>query len=575
MKKLMCRFDTTRHGWIATVALILMGSTAHAQTYEFALNWRAIGTTVVDNSRAGVSGGPVSGLWFSPQGDRLEVQLTSGRQFATTDFESWAPIATPGTRALATWAVVDSLPEPNARPVASPSNAYRVYAAGQWLYRSDDSGRHWTNLITDGNVQLIGKNVRGITISPLDPDRIAVATDEGIWLSIDGGSTWNSLNSGLPNLRLPRLLAAPAGGRGLRAQWENGAVIEWLPGSKSSWMSTTEPAPTRDPLRWAESDARLEVRTTDRAHVYRSLNGGLQWDDLTSDLAAQQIFGIAADRASGAIYVATERGVFYTLNNLETATAPTSWIRLGGNLPREAALDVLLNPGGNFLYASLAGEGVFLTYAPHRRRTPALISAADLQTRAAAPGGLMSVVGMKLTQAQLAGQSLPILSANADETQVQIPYEASLTTGSLELSTGRNTLRLDLDIAPTAPVIFTDRDGAPLLLDADSGELLDPAQPLRAGTRVQILLTGLGRVEPAWPAGVAAPAQNSPRVVAPVRVWLNDQTLEVSKSELAGGYVGFYAVETKLPPVVDNGFAEIRVEAAGRFSNTIRVRVTL
>jgi uncharacterized protein (TIGR03437 family) len=305
------------------------------------------------------------------------------------------------------------------------------------------------------------------------------------------------------------------------------------------------------------------------------LNAGRQWDDLTSDLPAQEIYGLAADRASGAIYLATERGVFYTLNNLEAASGPTSWIRLGGNLPREAALDVLLNEGGNFLYVSIAGEGVFLTYAPHRRRNPSMISAADLNSKTAAPGGLMSVVGMKLTQVQLAGRPLPILSATADETQLQIPYDAVIPSPAFELKSETASLRMDLEVTATAPVIFTDRDGAPLLLDAETGELLDPTLPLKAGMRVQILLTGLGRVSPEWPAGKAAPAQNSPRVVAPVRVWLNGQTLEVAKAELAGGYIGFYAVETRMPPIVDNAVATLSVEAGGRFSNTIQIRTSL
>ena len=574
----MCRFDTVRRLWVATLGLFFLAGGAFAQSYEFALTWRAIGTTVVSNSRAGFSSGPVAGVWFVPDGSELEIQLTNGRLYRTADFETWTLAQKAGARATVASKIVDALPEAEAKAYAAPGNSYRAYATGKWLYRSDDGGKHWTNLVAAEGVQLIGAGVSSLSISPVDPDRIAVVTSEGVWMSVDGGGTWVSLNTGLPNLRLTRLLSAPQGGRGLVAEWENGGTVEWLPGAKAGWVVGREARAVRDPMRWADAERpeiRLEARTTDRTRLYRSLNGGVQWDDLTSDLPAQQIYGLAADRASGAIYLATERGVFYTLNNLEAASAATSWIRLGGNVPREAALDVLLNEGGNFLYASIAGEGVFLTYAPHRRRNPSLISAADFNSRAAAPGGLMSVVGMKLTQAQLAGRSLPILSATADETQVQIPYDAVIPSPALELNNGSGAVRMELELTATAPVIFTDRDGAPLLLDAQTGELLDPTQPLKAGMRVQILLTGLGRVEPSWPAGIAAPVRNAPKVVAPVRVWLNGQTLEVAKAELAGGYIGFYAVETKLPPVVDEGFADLRVEAGGRNSNTIRVRTAL
>jgi uncharacterized protein (TIGR03437 family) len=574
----MCPIDTVRRGLVVSLGIFILAGTALAQSYEFALNWRAIGTTVVYNSRAGFSGGAVAGVWFSSDGLSLEAQLPNGRYYRTTDFETWTAVKGPGSHAELLQQGVATLPETGARAFVAPGSTYRAYGAGQWLWRSDDSGKHWTNLVASGESVLIGANVRALAISPTDADRIAVVTDEGIWVSVDGGSSWVSLNSGLPNLRLTRLIAAPQGGRGLLAQWENNELVEWVPGSKAAWVAHGEMLPARDALQWVDSERlelRLEVRNTDRARVLRSLNAGRQWDDLTSDLPAQKIFGLAADRASGAIYAATERGVYYTVNNLETASAPTSWIRLGGNLPREAALDVMLNEGGNFLYVSVAGEGVFLTNAPHRRRNPTLISAADLNSRTAAPGGLMSVVGMKLTQAHLAGQSLPILSATADETQVQIPYDAVIPSPGLELSSAGGATRMDLELTETAPVIFTDRDGAPLLLDAETGELLDPTQPVKAGMRVQILLTGLGRVDPAWPAGVAAPALDPPKVVAAVRVWFNGQTLEVSRAELAGGYVGFYAVETKLPPVLDTGYGTLRVEAAGRDSNTIRVRTVL
>jgi uncharacterized protein (TIGR03437 family) len=579
MKKPMCLFDTVRRLHFTTLGLFLLATTSYAQSYEVSLSWRAIGTTLIFNSRAGLSSGPVSAVWFSPDATALEVELPGGKLYRTTDFETWAPIPRSGPHAAPQSKIVDTLPEPGARAYAAPGSAYRAYAAGRSLWRSDDAGKHWSNLVASGDTQLIGQNVLALSIAPSDPDRLAVVTSEGLWLSTDGGASWLSLNAGLPTLNLTRLIAAPQGGRGLIAEWQNSELVEWLPGAKAAWLARGNAAPARQSLRWldaARASTRLEVRTSDRPRLYRTLNDGTQWDDLTSDLPAQQILGLTADHTSGAIYLATELGVYYTLNNLEVSSGPTSWVRLGGNLPRAAALDVLLNEGGNFLYASITGEGVFLTYAPHRRRSPALISAGDLTSRAASPGSLMSVVGLKLSQAQIAGRSLPILSANNDETQLQIPYDAAIPSPAIELNSATGaTLRLDLDLADTAPVIFTDRDGAPLVLDAETGELLDPSRPLRAGMRIQILATGLGRVEPSWPAGVAAPAQNSPRVVAPVRVWLNGQTLELSKAELASGYVGFYAIETKLPPVLDDAIAELRIEAAGRFSNTIQVRTSL
>ena len=51
------------------------------------------------------------------------------------------------------------------------------------------------------------------------------------------------------------------------------------------------------------------------AYVLRTMNGGSFWDDITANLPeTAAAHGVAADRASGAIYVATDAGVFYHRN---------------------------------------------------------------------------------------------------------------------------------------------------------------------------------------------------------------------------------------------------------------------
>src|SRR5581483_9358603 len=102
---------------------------------------------------------------------------------------------------------------------------------------------------------------------------------------------------------------------------------------------------------------------------------------------------------------------------------------------------------------------------------------------------------------------------------------------------------------------FTDRDGSPMLLDAESGVMLDAMNPARSRGRIQILASGLGRVNPEWPTGVAGPAENPPAVVAPVRAYLDRQPVEVSRAVLAP-YVGFYLIELEIPKLVNAGPAE-------------------
>jgi uncharacterized protein (TIGR03437 family) len=112
-----------------------------------------------------------------------------------------------------------------------------------------------------------------------------------------------------------------------------------------------------------------------------------------------------------------------------------------------------------------------------------------------------------------------------------------------------------------------------LITDADTGLLLDGSTPVRPGTRLQIFATGLGRVRPDWPAGIPAPLQDVPQVIAPVRVLLDREPLDVTRATLAPGYVGLYLIEVELSSVLNDGTAELLLEVDGQVSNRVKLYV--
>jgi uncharacterized protein (TIGR03437 family) len=122
-------------------------------------------------------------------------------------------------------------------------------------------------------------------------------------------------------------------------------------------------------------------------------------------------------------------------------------------------------------------------------------------------------------------------------------------------------------------VIFVARDGSPMLLDSDQGVTLDAMNPAHSGTRIQILATGLGRVAPDWPTGVPAPLQNSPHVAGSVHVYLDRAPVEVTRAQLAPGYIGFYLVEITIPKITNYGPAELYLDVDGAASNRVRVYI--
>ena len=336
---------------------------------------------------------------------------------------------------------------------------------------------------------------------------------------------------------------------------------------------------------WADpSDPRIAIAVLGAAtlgasasgapvHVLRTVNGGAVWDDMTGNLADTAVHAVTADRASGAVYIASDRGVFYASVDLETIGSPVSWTRLSGLPNNAAATDVKLDDGANQLWAAVDGFGVYSTLAPHRLRDPRVVSAADFVARAAAPGSLVSVAGARVTSAQAGNFSAAVLASTETETQIQIPFEARGSTISLAVSSeGRSLTLPSVPLEPVAPAIFVSRDGSPMLLDAESGVMLDAMTPAHSRGHIQILSTGLGRVTPDWPTGLAAPVDNPPRVAATVHAWLDRQPVEVTKAVLAP-YIGYYLIEIEVPKIVNYGPAELYLEVGGQTSNRVRVYI--
>jgi uncharacterized protein (TIGR03437 family) len=219
------------------------------------------------------------------------------------------------------------------------------------------------------------------------------------------------------------------------------------------------------------------------------------------------------------------------------------------------------------------GYGVYSTLAPHRFRDPRVVSAADFVARAAAPGSLVSVAGARVTSGQVGSLQLAVLASTETESQIQIPFEARGSSISLAVSSGDRQMTLpSVPLETAAPAVFVARDGSPMLLDAETGVMLDAMTPARSRAHIQILSTGLGRVTPDWPTGLAGPVDNPPRVAATVRAYLDRQPVEVTKAVLAP-YIGYYLIEIEIPKIVNYGPAELYLEVGTQSSNRVRIYI--
>ncbi|MEP7353297.1 MAG: hypothetical protein ABI824_08730 [Acidobacteriota bacterium] len=324
-----------------------------------------------------------------------------------------------------------------------------------------------------------------------------------------------------------------------------------------------------------------------QSRVVGTFNGGIRWDDLTANLAETGIHGVTADPNSNpalpsAVYIATDHGVFWARFNLGAMSGQPVWTLVQG-LPAARIADVRLDTESVQLWADLEGLGLYATLAPHRMDDPKVVSASDRIARATAPGALLTIAGAKANSVRVnssatpGGMQIPLLDASETESQVQVPFDATGSSLTLSAVTQNSTTQNDsaqfppLRLQPTSPAISVLDDGTPLLLDADRGVLLDGSNPVRSHMRVQILATGLGKVRPDWPAGTPAPLQNSPQVVAPVTAYLDREPLAVKRAIYAPGMIGVYLVEVEIPVLINQGIAELHIEAGGQASNTVRI----
>jgi len=315
------------------------------------------------------------------------------------------------------------------------------------------------------------------------------------------------------------------------------------------------------------------VSGTTGPHVLRSTNEGKFWDALDGNLPNTNVYSVTADRASGAVYVATAKGVFYGRADLEGAsTNPVNWQNLTERLPQAAATDVALDAAGVQVYIAVDGFGVFAAAAPHRRNNLQVVNAADFSTRPAAPGSLLSVIGGRVTAATAGSMSYPVLANILGESQIQVPFEAVGPSVALALQTEAGRVTRDLAVQPVSPaILLLSRDGAPALYDADSGLALDGRNTAHSNARVQIMATGLGRVTPDWPTGMPAPLNSPPAVAASVKVFLDGAPLQVTRATLAPGHVGFYVIEALLPAITNAGTSELYISADGHDSNKVQI----
>ncbi len=215
----------------------------------------------------------------------------------------------------------------NTPVVMDHANPDVLYYGANRLYRTANGAANWTaisNDLTGGpypDKPTFG-TITTIDASRSNPQVVYVGTDDGyVWVTPDGGSTWNQINSGLPNRWVTRVTVDP---------YDAGIAYVCISGYQWS-----------DPM----------------PHVFRTTNTGQSWTNISGNLPDAPVNDLVVDpAATSRLYVGTDVGVY------ETYDLGGSWTFITGGMPIANIHDLAFHIPSRTLVAGTHGRSMFKTY---------------------------------------------------------------------------------------------------------------------------------------------------------------------------------------------------------------------
>lgn len=195
-----------------------------------------------------------------------------------------------------------------------PSNSKIVFTGSYRVWRTTNDGDSW-NIVSPS---LDGSSISAIEIASANPKRVYVGTENGgFFRSVDGGDNWS------PNL-----------------------------------SSSILPGHTITRLETHPKDANLLYATVanfGHAHVFRSQDGGMNWENVDNgqlpDVPHHAVL-IRADEPN-LVYVGNDAGVFV----LDTTTG--TWMNLTKKLPNAMVVDLVYHDKEGTLHVATYGRSIW------------------------------------------------------------------------------------------------------------------------------------------------------------------------------------------------------------------------
>jgi photosystem II stability/assembly factor-like uncharacterized protein len=238
---------------------------------------------------------------------------------------------------------------------ADPAVRGRLWATlagelgGGLVVRSDDRGAQWAILAKSGRAV----TTRALALAPGEPRLLAVAGDDGVRLSSDGGKTWTRTGEGVPGLLQVESLAFDPTDRGVLYAGTWRQAFRTRDGG-ASWSRIADGMVLDATVYSWDFDAAdpRDVWVSTCGWVYHSSNGGDRWTRYTTGFTNRRSHAVRRDPLRpGVVYAATVGGLHRSLDG------GTTWTRVSRESLVVTALEIDRRSGR--LFVGTEGEGVF------------------------------------------------------------------------------------------------------------------------------------------------------------------------------------------------------------------------
>ena len=229
-----------------------------------------------------------------------------------------------------------------------PGTVLFGHHGGVWMSR--DGGETWDPLIDEP-----GQDAMNLVFDPFAHEAVYMAGHDVFMKSEDGGTSWAPVDSDLPSLDLHTFAASPnKEGRLYSVPAGEGLYVSEDGGRQ--WQLVSDEVPPGSNSILELPDATLLLGATDQG-ILRSEDGGKTWAQSRAGIDFGAIYTIRGDPTGGRLYAGTDHGVYVSVDGGRSWTKTAlddTWVIAVGVSPSDPNIVLAINRNGD-LYRSEDG----------------------------------------------------------------------------------------------------------------------------------------------------------------------------------------------------------------------------